>query len=422
VTASVTVAVGSGGSGGSGLPYQVVDLGPNFYPTAISQVPVNGGSVIVVGQLGTHAAMWMDNRMTDLHPLLANNPAEPNDESIALGVGTGVVGYKVTGIGYTYGFWFVNGAMDDWSLRPGYGKNTRANAVNYQGQIAAEGTFPDPVFAGSKFTGGALWENGTIKKLPSYGGNSIDPVGIQTDLLGNHAVMLGNTLNGSVIVDAMTGSVQPIPGMTQAVGFSSHNQVFDLGDNLWNGAGSLIPASTIPHTASFGFDAINNTGFAVGAYNIIALGLPGQYSTGDMRAIRLNDFLPDATVNWTLSAPTAINDAGYIAGVGTQRGGGQRAFLLVPTFTAAAQPNAPANLTGKHTSSIDVQLNWSDTSDNEYWFEIEGRTVTGNFQYVGAAPANATTFSVSATDKTIFRIRSRSLVGTSAYSNVVTVQ
>jgi hypothetical protein len=438
---SATTAVAVAASDPSVLPYQIIDLGKDFFPTSVSDVPVNGGSVIVTGQLGHigihtgHAAMWYDGSLTDLHPLLANDPTEPNTDSIALGVGTGVVGYKTAGY-YPYGFWYVNGNMDDWSQRLGY-NSTTAVSVNTQGQIAATGSFADN--NGAKVYGAVLWEDGALTPLPTYHGTVLSPVKLLTDLLGNHAKVLANVDGvGGVIADAVTGSIQTLP-LHQVFAFNRNNQV--LGGSgftyLWNGSGnpiadSLLPVPDplsgfiIPGIGGFGFVNLNNSGFAVGLNHLVCIGLPGQYQPSDMHVVPLDLILPFSRTGWKFggfigsSGPVAINDAGYIVG-GGQIGGEMHGYMLIPKAPNTSLPVAPANLVGTR-SAAGITLTWTDNSNDAYWFEIEAQTTAGgDFQYIGVASPNSTSFMPpSNLSATAFRIRARNLIGPSTYSGLAT--
>jgi Fibronectin type III domain/Bacterial pre-peptidase C-terminal domain len=83
-------------------------------------------------------------------------------------------------------------------------------------------------------------------------------------------------------------------------------------------------------------------------------------------------------------------------------------------------PAAPSNLTATASSMTEVQLNWTDNSNNESGFRIETRFPGGVFQDIGSVPANSTGVNVinlSPETAYDFRVRARNASGNSAYSN-----
>lgn len=83
-------------------------------------------------------------------------------------------------------------------------------------------------------------------------------------------------------------------------------------------------------------------------------------------------------------------------------------------------PAAPTNLKSDAQSTTEVVLTWTDTSNNETGFRIERRTLTGNYQEIGTAGANTTTFvagGLSSGTFYIFRVRAQNSSGNSPYSN-----
>ena len=84
-------------------------------------------------------------------------------------------------------------------------------------------------------------------------------------------------------------------------------------------------------------------------------------------------------------------------------------------------PAAPTALTAAGQSPSEIQLAWTDNSNNETEFRIEQRTLTGAYQQIATVGANATSFTVSsglsAGTQYIFRVRAANASGASAYSN-----
>lgn len=87
-------------------------------------------------------------------------------------------------------------------------------------------------------------------------------------------------------------------------------------------------------------------------------------------------------------------------------------------------PAVPANLTASTSGSNQVNLLWTDNSNDETHFRIERKEGTGNYGFLSNAPANATSFSdtgVAPGTSFSYRIRSESLNGSSAWSNEASV-
>ncbi len=95
-------------------------------------------------------------------------------------------------------------------------------------------------------------------------------------------------------------------------------------------------------------------------------------------------------------------------------------FGLLTNPTTA--PTAPTGLTATASSlqGLQVQLSWTDTSNNENAFKIERSTNGGAFVQIDVASVNATTYTdtavVSGTTYT-YRLRSTNPVGDSTYTN-----
>ncbi len=60
--------------------------------------------------------------------------------------------------------------------------------------------------------------------------------------------------------------------------------------------------------------------------------------------------------------------------------------------TTTVVPVAPSSLTGTITSSTEINLTWTDNSNNETGFKIERKIGSGAYAVVGTVAANITTF------------------------------
>ncbi|MBN1130161.1 MAG: fibronectin type III domain-containing protein [Chitinispirillaceae bacterium] len=86
-------------------------------------------------------------------------------------------------------------------------------------------------------------------------------------------------------------------------------------------------------------------------------------------------------------------------------------------------PAAPSALSASTVSSTQIDLAWTDNSDNETGFIIEGSLAGQTFAQLGTAPANATSFAaVNLTPNTQyqFRIKATNYAGSSAYTSTAT--
>ncbi|MCI0536488.1 MAG: fibronectin type III domain-containing protein [Verrucomicrobiales bacterium] len=91
------------------------------------------------------------------------------------------------------------------------------------------------------------------------------------------------------------------------------------------------------------------------------------------------------------------------------------------TPLASPKPVAPSNLAAVAVSSSQINLTWSDLSDNENGFKIQRSTDNVNFALVASVGANITSYSNTglAVDTTYYyRVKAYNSGGSSPYSNV----
>jgi hypothetical protein len=92
--------------------------------------------------------------------------------------------------------------------------------------------------------------------------------------------------------------------------------------------------------------------------------------------------------------------------------------------TGYTTPAAPSNLKNVAASAKQINLSWSDNSNNEDQFRIEISTDGKAWQYYAPASNNATTYTttpVSGSKQYYFRVRAENVTGNSDYSNVISV-
>ena len=92
-----------------------------------------------------------------------------------------------------------------------------------------------------------------------------------------------------------------------------------------------------------------------------------------------------------------------------------------PTPTSTPTPQAPTNLTATAASSSEIDLAWTDNSNNETGFKIERVTNGHSFSQIATVGANVVTYSnTNLSPRTLYhyRVRAYNGGGNSVYSNV----
>jgi hypothetical protein len=96
-----------------------------------------------------------------------------------------------------------------------------------------------------------------------------------------------------------------------------------------------------------------------------------------------------------------------------------------PTPTATPPPTptpaAPSNLTATAVSSSEIDLSWTDDSDNETGFKVERARHGNAFKRIATLGANVTTYAdtgLKASTTYRYRVRAYNSGGNSAYSNI----
>src|SRR5207302_2019781 len=90
------------------------------------------------------------------------------------------------------------------------------------------------------------------------------------------------------------------------------------------------------------------------------------------------------------------------------------------TPTPTPIPAAPSNLTATAASSSQINLSWTDNSNNETGFKIERSPDGTTFTQVATVGASITTYAnvgLAASTKYYYRVRAYNSGGNSAYSN-----
>jgi uncharacterized delta-60 repeat protein len=124
---------------------------------------------------------------------------------------------------------------------------------------------------------------------------------------------------------------------------------------------------------------------------------------------------------------TAYSDTGL--GVGVQycyrarayNGEGNSTYSNESCATTLSPPNAPTNLNATAISGNQINLSWTDNSNNETGFKVERKTgIGGTYSQIATVGTNITTYSntsLAAGTEYCYRVRATNANGDSAYSN-----
>ena len=123
---------------------------------------------------------------------------------------------------------------------------------------------------------------------------------------------------------------------------------------------------------------------------------------------------------WTQQDLSLATTFRYVRFLSPNGGWGNVAEVEFYSSTAAVLPAAPTGLTATNINPTQVNLKWTDASNNEAMFRIERSLAGGAWQLLDVVPANIATY----TDATLspgtaysYRVLAINTVGTSAASN-----
>jgi hypothetical protein len=88
-------------------------------------------------------------------------------------------------------------------------------------------------------------------------------------------------------------------------------------------------------------------------------------------------------------------------------------------------PSPPTNLTATAVSSSQINLSWTDNSNNETGFKVERSTDGTTFTQIATVGANVTMYGntgLSALTEYDYRVRAYNVGGNSAYSNIASAK
>lgn len=313
------------GAGYADVPpgYNPVDVGANNVSPDVNNSGAVVGSYWDDGAGGIRGYMWENGVTTVIEP---DNPARWAVAQKLNDTGT-VVGYGVAGGEPAQAFLWEGGSYTEIGPSPeGWGWD-----VNNSGLVAGE------IWNGGTPSQPALYDPGTgWTNLGTFGGpfgqafalnEASQVVGWADDFSGDRRPFMWSSATG--MVDMLTGpelwgEAHDINDNGIAVGFwrlsdelPEDNKAF-----LWDIDNGKVDLGLLPGASYSEARGINNLGQIVGHSGNRAF----LYDSGML--YDLNDFLPPDS-GWVLNGATAINESGWIVGVGVHNGVG-RAFLLTP--------------------------------------------------------------------------------------------
>jgi|GEM_PF-7015100 len=172
----------------------------------------------------------------------------------------------------------------------------------------------------------------------------------------------------------------------------------------------LINKTSAARSVGVSFAGFDPTGKGVAIYEL----RPQSGGTNNTSAYYNGVLMPDPSLA-SLPAPA------------TEICSGSTYTRTVPAYSitlldfGAAMPSAPSGLNATAVSSNQINLTWTDTSNNEDGFRIERKTGTGGtyaeIATVGAGVTNYQNTGLSANTTYYYRVRAYNAVGSSAYSN-----
>jgi hypothetical protein len=170
-----------------------------------------------------------------------------------------------------------------------------------------------------------------------------------------------------------------------------------------------------------------------GTFKLVSSGLDiggTQQYTATARDQFGDSMVTQPSLTWTVSGGGTINSSTGLFTAGTTPGGpftvtaasGSVSGTALVTIVQAA-PTAPTNLSASSVSGSQINLTWTDRSNNETGPRID-MLINGVWTQIGTVGANVTSFSVTGQPLTTysFRVAAFNDAGLSAYSNTASAK
>ena len=250
-------------------------------------------------------------------------------DSTATGVtGVTVVGQAMLASGDRHAFVRDRDGMHDLGTLPGvpagglFGNDaSTARGINASGIIVGSARLENGTPRAVRYAGGAIEDLGTLDGTPDSTGNAfaINAAGV---------IVGSSTINGrlhatkwqagSVIDLGSIGSATSVANAVNSAGDAAGNTAVNFSNRPALFAnGTVTPIALLPLFTSGTANGINDAGLVVGTqqkFNNEAPATVHGYIYDGASVIDLNDLVPGA--GWQITAATAINTAGQIAGSG----------------------------------------------------------------------------------------------------------
>ena len=374
------LAAGLAAGAAAAAEYTILDLDP----VGGALGPTMANAINASGQVAglTYMNDWPHaflNDLTGLYDLGALDSSANISQAMDINDAGQLVGYSQTRFGQTHGWIYTGGRMIDLGTLGG--RYSHASGINNAGQVVGQAQLPsqdprDPFMEGP--IRAFLYSDGVMREPVTFGG-----AGSSAQAINNRGQIAGNSGSTAVVWEnSVMRSLGIPPGYTDSTAHDLNDAGQVVGQvRLWRGdrvtksRAYLHDGTTMRELGTFGGAysealGINNAGQVVGSATLAGDQERHAFLYSGGRLIDLNSLLPPGS-GWLLFQARAINDAGQIVGAG-MLGGRQRAFLMTPGVDPRAlPPQAPTGLAVRTVSSTQLDLTWTDNSNNEHGVEIE---------------------------------------------------